>query len=87
MEKNDVKIEVKENLLCISGESKEEKKETDETFHVIQRRFGKFEKKVKLPKERCDIDKIHAEMKNGVLCIEIPKREPPKKETKMIEIK
>ena len=47
-------------------------------FHQIyQRRFRKI-MKVKLPFKKVVIEKIKAEMKNGVLSIEIPKIEPKK---------
>jgi len=87
-EKNDISIDIEDDgkLLSIKGENKEEKKEDNETYHIIQRRFGKFEKKVKLPFKKVDIEKIKAEMKNGVLSVEIPKIEPPKIEPKKIEI-
>jgi len=87
-EKKDISIDIEDEgkVLSIKGENKEEKKEENETYHIIQRRFGKFEKKVKLPFKKVDIEKIKAEMKNGVLSVEIPKIEPPKIEPKKIEI-
>ena len=76
-DKKDVSIELKDDgkLLVIKGENKEEQKEENETFHIIQRKFDKFEKKVSLPPQKVDITRIKAEMKNGILSIEIPKIE------------
>lgn len=87
-EKKDISIELKDDAkyLIIKGENKEEEKEENEIFHIVQRSFGKFEKKVSLPQNKIDIQKIKADMKNGILSIEIQKIEPPKIEQKTIQI-
>jgi HSP20 family molecular chaperone IbpA len=89
--KEDVKIELIEDgkVLKISGEKKQEKKEEGEKFHIIQRSFGKFEKKIKLitseNDKEFDVEKISANFVDGILNLDVLKKEKPK--PKKIEIK
>ena len=82
----DVKIEIRDNTLTISGEKKEEKTSTDEkgTTHVQERRYGSFMRSLQLP-EDADADSIKAVASNGVLTLDIPRR-APKSTVKSIEI-
>ncbi len=68
----DIDIQVTGNQLTISGERKEEKEESGETYHRIERRSGRFSRSVLLP---CDVqdDKVDARYANGVLTIRLPK--------------
>ena len=82
---NDVKLEVKKNVLSISGEKKSEKVEdTDQEQHITERSFGSFYRELLLP-EDADIDNISAKHKDGVLNINIPKV-APKETSKSINI-
>ena len=74
MKKGDIKVEVHDNTLTISGERKQEKKtENDETTRV-ERHYGKFERTFGLP-ETVLSEKINAAYKDGVLTITLPKTE------------
>lgn len=82
--KDDVKITVRENLLTIHGEKKQEKEEKNKTAYRTERVYGSFERSFTLPSAVKD-DKIQANFKDGVLTIEIPKAEEAK--AKEIQVK
>ena len=86
VKKEDINIDVKENVLTISGErhSKEETKE--EGYYKVESSFGKFQRSFTLP-ENTDIEDIKASTADGVLEVVIPKLKVEKKETKKIEVK
>ena len=72
-------------MLILSGEKKEEVSEGEGTTkHVVERRYGSFERSMTLPDD-ADIDNIRASHKNGVLTITIP-RIQPKENKKAIDI-
>jgi HSP20 family protein len=83
--KEDVKVELTEKLLMISGERKEEKEEKREGFYRSERSYGSFYREVPLP-EGAMTEKAAATFRNGVLEITIPaaKLEPS---TRKLEIK
>lgn len=72
VDKNDVKIEVVDNSLVISGERKEEKKEDEKNRYFYESRYGMFQRSIPLPSD-VDADKIEADFENGVLRIDIPR--------------
>lgn len=75
VKKEDMRIDIKENVLTISGERnfKEEVKEED--YYRVETRFGKFSRSFTLP-ENIDVENIEASSDNGVLEVVIPKLEP-----------
>ena len=86
VQKDEVKVEVHDGMLILSGEKKEEVSEGEGTTkHVVERRYGSFERSMTLPDD-ADIDNIQASHKNGVLTITIP-RTQPKENKKAIDIK
>lgn len=78
MEKNDFKIELDNDVLTISSEKKDEK-ETKEGESYTRREYSyqSFSRSFTLP-NTVDAEKISAKYKNGVLHIEIPKKEEAK---------
>jgi HSP20 family protein len=74
IDKKDVKVEVKDNTLSISGERKGEKKTKDNDYCRIERHYGKFERTFSLP-DTVLSDKTSAEYKDGVLTLTLPKSE------------
>ena len=83
MEKKDIKISVKENVLSISGEKNKQYQENKKNFHRIESSYGKFQRCFKLP-QNIQQNKIKAEFKNGILNISVPVEEEAK--PKEIEI-
>ncbi len=74
MKPEEIKIEVKDNVLTVSGERKLEKKEQGENgYRRIEREYGSFTRAFTLP-ETAEGEKIDAAYKDGVLTVTIPKR-------------
>lgn len=84
IKREDVKINIEDHILSISGEKNQEKEEKGETFHRTERFYGSFNRSFSLPKN-VNEDKIEAVFKDGLLTLTIPKTEV--KKTKAIEIK
>lgn len=72
VKKEDIKVDIKENVMTISGErhSKEEVKEKD--YYRMESSFGKFSRSFTLP-DNADVENIEASTENGVLEVVIPK--------------
>ncbi len=77
LSEDDITVEVQGDVLSISGEyrSKREEEDKDRTWHMIEQRYGRFERCIRLPAE-IDRDRVEAEMENGVLTITLPKTQP-----------
>ena len=73
-------------MLTIKGEKREEKDEKKADFHLRERRFGSFERALRVP-EGVDADKIAASFKKGVLTVTLPKTAEAQKPVKTIEVK
>lgn len=89
MNKDEFDVAVDNNVLTITGNKEEEKKEEGENEKWTRREFSytSFKRSFQLP-ETIHAEKIDAEYKDGVLCISIPKKEEAKvKEAKRIKIK
>ena len=84
MKPEDVKVEIREQALWITGEKKEDKEEKGKTFHRIERRAGMFRRVFALPAEVVE-DKVDARFAEGVLKITLPKAE--RAAPKQIEVK
>jgi len=70
IDKDDIKVRVQDGMLSISGERKYENE--DKKAHRIERFYGSFQRTFKLP-ENVKEDMIHADHKNGVLYLTMPK--------------
>lgn len=86
MNKDDIKVTIKNNMLRLSGERKQEEETKKKTFHRIERYFGKFCRTIQLPAD-IDADKIKAQYKDGVLNITLPKPESMKPKEIEVEVK
>ena len=84
IDRKDIKVGVKNDILTISGERKEEKKENNGGYSKCERYYGSFERSFVLP-EHVNEEDIKAEYKDGVLALRIPKAEEVK--PREIEIK
>jgi len=86
MKKKDFKVEVENNVLTISAEKKEEKKETKENYSRREFSYESFERSFTLPQDLVDANKISAKYEDGILRIAIPKKEEKAKLSKVINI-
>ena len=84
LKKEEVKVNVENGELTISGERKSEKEEKGKKFHRNERSYGSFLRSFTLP-ESVNADKVSAEFKDGVLSVHLPKDEKAK--PKSIEVK
>ncbi|MBI9070565.1 MAG: Hsp20/alpha crystallin family protein [Melioribacteraceae bacterium] len=75
--KENLKLNITDGELTISGERNQIKEEKEKTFHRIERNYGKYYRKFNLP-EKIVTDKIDAKFKDGQLIIVIPKAEESK---------
>ena len=80
----EVKIEVENDILTVSGEHEERKEEKDKHFLRRERRYGSFSRSMALPTS-VDAKKIKATTHDGVVEVTIPLPSEPK-QTK-VEIK
>ena len=76
MNREDIRVSVKEDVLTISGEKKREEREEGENWHRVERTYGSFKRVLTLPS--VDSEKIEATYRDGVLEIRLPKHESAK---------
>jgi HSP20 family protein len=86
IKKEDIDIDVQNNVLTISGERKTKKEVKEEDYYKIESQYGKFSRSFTLP-EKVDTENIHAESKNGVLEVIVPKLKEEEKKVKKIKVK
>lgn len=70
--KEDINIEIDDNLLTISGAINRLNEEKDEQIHRQERFYGRFQRSISLP-SRVSTEGVKATYKNGVLEIRMPK--------------
>lgn len=70
--KEDIKVNIENGMLSISGERKQEKEEKDKKFHRVERFYGNFMRSFTLP-DNVDASQIKAEYKDGMLNLSLPK--------------
>ncbi len=82
--KKDININIKDNMLTISGERQSEIKDEKKNYCRTERSYGAFKRSFQLT-DKVVADKISATFKDGVLTVNIPKAEESK--PKSIDIK
>ena len=87
VEKDDIMIDLTDNVLTISAERHSEYEENDKKHNYVrcERSYGSYQRS--FDTTGIDTDHIEAEFKNGVLKLELPKIKETKPETKRLEIK
>jgi HSP20 family protein len=83
LREENVKIEVQDGTLTISGERKAEHESGESGWYRIERSFGAFSRSLTLP-EHVDASAITADFRDGVLEVRIPK--PEERKPQRIEI-
>jgi len=77
LSREDVEVEVSDNILILRGEKKEEHEEKEEGRYLYERQYGRFSRSFPLPRT-VDPDRIDARFERGVLTVEMPKSEEKK---------
>jgi HSP20 family protein len=77
VEKDQIHLTVSDDHLTVRGEARKESEEKRKNYYRQEIRYGAFQRSVPLPVE-VDAAKAHAELKNGILKIVLPKSKQPK---------
>jgi HSP20 family protein len=77
LKKEDIDISLREGVLTVSGERKQEHEVKEGEAFRSERYFGRFQRSVTLP-AMVDSSKVTANYKDGVLTIDLPKAEEAK---------
>lgn len=83
LDRDELELEVKDNVLTISGERRAEHEDRKEGYHRVERSFGRFSRSLDLP-EGIDASAVTADFDRGVLEVRIPK--PEERQPTKIEI-
>ncbi|HKX32143.1 MAG TPA: Hsp20/alpha crystallin family protein [Blastocatellia bacterium] len=84
VDKNDVKVNLENNQLTVTGERQLEHADRHEGYHRVERSYGSFVRSFSLP-NTIDPNRINAEYQNGLLRLSLPKR--PESQPRAIEVK
>ncbi len=74
MRREDIELDLENNVLTIRGEKREERQEEKDTWHLSERRYGTFSRTFILPRD-VEQEQIRAHFEDGVLSVTIPKSE------------
>lgn len=77
IKKDQIKVELNNNVLSVSAEKKEESKKEDEKQYFAEFSYGSYFRSMTLP-TTVDEKKVDASFENGVLSLRLPKIEGAK---------
>lgn len=86
LRKEDVKVEIDDGMLTISGERREEHEENRDDFYRSERTYGQFYRAVPLP-DGVDENACNASFRDGVLEVTLPAPKQDQRRTRQIEIR
>lgn len=86
LQKEDVSIAIEDDALIIKGDKVQGKEDSDNGFILRELKKSSFKRAFVL-NDNLDKEKIDASYRDGILTIEILKKEVEKKKTKVIDIK
>ncbi len=74
---DDVKVELEDNVLTVSGERSSQHEQEKDGYRRIERAYGSFTRSLTVP-DGVAADSVQAHFENGVLTVRIPKPEQRK---------
>lgn len=83
---DDISVTVEDGVLSIKGERKFEEEVEEGSYTRIERQYGSFERRFSLP-SGVNADDVTADFKNGILTLNVPKKEEAKPKTIKINVK
>lgn len=69
----ELEVSLSGNLLTISGKREEEHWDEGDSYHAMERSYGSFARSFTIP-DGVDAASITADLKNGVLSVQLPKK-------------
>src|SRR3984893_238189 len=75
-----IEIQTENGMLTLRGERRFEKEADGKSYHRVERSYGQFQRSFSLP-NNVDREKIKAQFSDGLLRVELPKREDAKPRT------
>lgn len=86
MTRDEIEIQVRGDVLQISGHKSEEKDETNAAYRLSERRFGRFDRSFPIPLDVAR-GRIEAQVREGVLTVSLPKTGQAEPQSTRIEIR
>ena len=80
-----IRVLYRAGVLLIAGEKAPTLPGPDQTFHLVEREFGRFARAVRL-EGAFDVPKAHAELRDGELTVVLPKRDERREQGHRIPI-
>jgi HSP20 family protein len=85
MKKEDIHIELTDDMLMIRGERRSESNDTQEGYRRSERSYGSFSRSIPLP-DGVDAEKAQASFEDGVLKVSLPLPPQQKPRSRRIEV-
>ena len=86
VKKDDIKLELENDVLTISGERREEHEEKEDGYYRSERSYGHFYRAIPVP-EGVNMDKCNATFNDGVLEVTLPAPKGEERKAKQIPVK
>lgn len=84
VKQEDIQVSIEGDTLTLKGERKRETEVREDQYHRIERSYGRFERSILLP-SGVDADGVKATYRDGVLEIQLPKKEEAKPKAIKVE--
>ena len=85
LDEKNVELSILGDTLTIKGEKKKEEEKQEKHYHRLERSYGSFQRSITLPSQVVH-EKAKASFNNGVLEVEIPKKEEAKPKQIKVEV-
>jgi len=85
MKQEEIEVSIMDDTLTLKGERKHEREVNENEYHRIERSYGTFQRSIVLP-AGVDAGAVKASYKDGVLEIQLPKKEEAKPKAIKVEV-
>lgn len=85
VKQEDIQVSIEGDTLTLKGERKRETEVKEDQYHRIERSYGRFERSILLPSV-VDASRVKAAYRDGVLEIQLPKKEEAKPKEIKVEV-
>jgi HSP20 family protein len=85
VKQEDIQVSIEGETLTLKGERKHEVEVKEDEYHRVERSYGRFERSVVLPSV-VDPGQVKATYRDGVLEIQLPKKEEAKPKEIKVEV-